>query len=134
MFCRSLFVIFYFFLLVIVLLFFFDIRILITPLVSQIMTKCLLQTEKPTICTKTSERVRVMREMKVIITTYFYIYREHLARIIFSSSTCRKLKTYIAWAIFSQTNIKLLTSPYWKLLYWGIQGEGQKVRWVCSKG
>ena len=47
------------------------------------MTKCLLQTVKPTICTKTSERVRVMREMKVIITTYFYIYREHLARIIF---------------------------------------------------
>ena len=46
------------------------------------MTKCLLQAKQPMICTKTSERVRVIREMKVIITTYFYIYREHLARII----------------------------------------------------
>ena len=51
----------------------------------KIMTKCLLQTEQPMICTKTPERVRVVREMKVIITTYFYIYREHLAIIIFKT-------------------------------------------------
>ena len=49
------------------------------------MTKCLLQTEQPMIYTKISERVRVVREMKVIITTYFYIYQEHLARIIFEA-------------------------------------------------
>jgi hypothetical protein len=30
------------------------------------------------ICMKKSSRVRVVRKMKVIITTFFYIYREHL--------------------------------------------------------
>ena len=48
-----------------------------------IKTKCLLQTEQPMTCTKTSEMERVVREMKVIITTYFHIYPGHLARIIF---------------------------------------------------
>jgi hypothetical protein len=57
-----------------------------TTNLSQVSDKlCLLQTEQPTICMKKSSRVRVVRNMKVIITTYFYIYREHLARIMFKA-------------------------------------------------
>ena len=47
-----------------------------------IKTKCLLQIEQPMMCTKTPEMVRVVREIKVIIKAYIYIYGEHLARII----------------------------------------------------
>ena len=36
-------------------------------------------------CTKTSKNVRVVRELKVTITTHFFIYQEHLARLIFEA-------------------------------------------------
>jgi hypothetical protein len=47
-----------------------------------IKTKCLLQIEQPMMCTKTPEKVRVVRKKKIIIKAYIYIYQEHLARII----------------------------------------------------
>jgi hypothetical protein len=47
-----------------------------------IKTKCLLQIEQPMMCTKTPEKVRVVRKIKIIIKAYIYIYQEHLARII----------------------------------------------------
>ena len=50
-----------------------------------IKTKCLLQIEQPMMCTKTPEKVRVVREINVLITTYINKYGEHIARLIFKA-------------------------------------------------